>query len=270
MTKQVQDQIAAQLEISHGLAVITLNRARSYNAFDLALGEALVDALISCDEDRRVRAVLVTGNGPAFCAGGDIRQMMEHVERDGDAGRFLKTLTIRLHAAVATITHMPKPVVMAVNGPAAGAGFSLAMAGDVVLAAESATFTMAYTAIGLPPDGGISFHLPRLIGPKLAFELTCTNRSLSAAEAHALGIVSRIYPQASLLTGAKEYASALAKGPTEALARAKRLIAMGTENSLETQMEHERQAIAACGRSADFKEGIAAFLEKRSANYQGA
>jgi 2-(1,2-epoxy-1,2-dihydrophenyl)acetyl-CoA isomerase len=269
MTNHGKDEVAVQLEFSHSLAVITLNRPQSYNAFNLALGDALVDSLISCDEDRRVRAVLVTGNGPAFCAGGDIRQMMEHVERDGDAGRFLKTLALRLHGAIATISHMPKPVVMAVNGAAAGAGFSLAMAGDVLIAAEGATFTMAYTAIGLPPDGGISFHLPRSLGPKLAFELTCSNRALSAADAHALGIVSRLYPATSFLAQAKEYASALAKGPTEALARAKRLIAMGTENSLETQMEHERQAIAACGRSADFKEGIAAFLAKRSATFQG-
>jgi 2-(1,2-epoxy-1,2-dihydrophenyl)acetyl-CoA isomerase len=269
MTKPAPEEIAVRLEISQGLAVITLNRPRFYNAFDLSLGDALLDGLISCDEDRRVRAVLVTGNGPAFCAGGDIRQMREHIDRDGDAGRFLKTLTIRLHAAIATIARMPKPVVMAVNGPAAGAGFSLALSGDIVLAAEGATFTMAYTGIGLPPDGGISFHLPRLIGPKRAFELTCSNRPLSAADAHALGIVSAVYPATSFLSEAGAYAAALAKGPTEALARSKRLIAMGTQNSLETQMEHERQAIAACGRSADFKEAVAAFLEKRSATYQG-
>jgi len=269
MSQDPNQEPLVRLDVSGGLAVVTLNRPRAYNAINLLLAESLVDILIRCDEDRQVRAVLVTGAGPAFCSGGDIRQMQEYVARDGDGGRFLKSLTVYLHAAITTISHMQKPVVMAVNGPAAGAGFSLAIAGDLLLAAETATFTVAYTAIALSPDGGSTFHLPRLIGPKLAFELASSNRRLSATEARDLRIVSKVFAADQFLAEATAYASALACGPTEALSRAKRLIATGTENTLETQMEYERQAIGACGRTADFKVGVTAFLEKRVATYHG-
>ena len=257
------------LEVADGYAVITLNRPQAYNALDRALADGLLDSLVACDESSDVRAVLVTGNGAAFCAGGDIRQMQAYADRDGTASRFLKTLTVSLHGAIATIAHMMKPVVMAVNGPAAGAGFSLAMAGDLVIASDHAKFTVAYTAIGLPPDGSLSYHLPRLIGPKLAFELTCTNRSLSAAEARDLGLVAEVFPTAEFLASAREYVSILSRGATQALGRAKRLFAVSSESALETQMEYERQAIGECGRTADFQEGVQAFLGKRKASFQG-
>src|SRR5262249_44640360 len=153
------------------------------NAVNLELGRRLLDTVVRCDEDDNVRAVVITGNGPSFCSGGDIRQMMEVVARDGHAATFLKTLTVYFHETIATMAHMKKPVVTAVNGAAAGAGFSLALAGDLVLAADNAQFTVAYTAIGLAPDGSSTFTLPRLIGPKRAFELIYTNRPLSADEA---------------------------------------------------------------------------------------
>jgi len=133
MSQDPNQEPLVRLDVSGGLAIVTLNRPRAYNAINLLLAESLVDILIRCDEDRQVRAVLVTGAGPAFCSGGDIRQMQEYVARDGDGGRFLKSLTVYLHAAITTISHMQKPVVMAVNGPAAGAGFSLAIAGDLLL-----------------------------------------------------------------------------------------------------------------------------------------
>jgi 2-(1,2-epoxy-1,2-dihydrophenyl)acetyl-CoA isomerase len=258
------------LDIAEGLATITLNRPHAYNALDLALCDGLVRAAIECDENPAVRAVLVTGSGTAFCAGGDIRQMQEHVVRDGDAGRFLKQLAGQLHLALATFAHMAKPVITAVNGPAAGAGFSLALAGDLALASEAAKFTVAYTAIAVPPDGSLSFHLPRLIGPKLAYELACSNRSLTAAEACDLRLINAVYPAASFAVEAKGYAANLARGPTVALGQAKRLIALAAASSHETQMEYERQAIALCGHSADFKEGIAAFLAKRKAVFRGS
>jgi len=265
----VQEDRAVLLDIADGLATITFNRPHAYNALDLALCDGLLRAVIECDENREVRTVLVTGSGTAFCAGGDIRQMQEHVERDGDAGRFVSFLAGQLHIALATLAHMAKPVIMAVNGPAAGAGFSMAMAGDLVLASDAAKFTVAYSAIGAPPDGSLSFHLPRLIGPKLAFELTCSNRTLSAAEARDLGIVNKVYPASTFGAEAKSYALALAHGPTVALGQAKRLYALSAESTLETQMEYERQAIALCGRSDDFKEGIGAFLSKRKAAFRG-
>ena len=268
MSQQAQSENAVLLDVSDGYAVITLNRPRAYNAMNQDLADGLLDSLIACDENPGVRAVLIAANGPAFCAGGDIRQMQAHVESDGHAGRFLKTLTVALHCAIATISHMRKPVVTAVNGAAAGAGFSLAMAGDIVLAGSDARFTVAYTAIGLCPDGSLTHHLPRLIGPKLAFELTCSNRTLSAEEARELGIVAKIF-EAELHASAREYVAMLSRGPTQALGRAKRLFATSFENSLETQMEQERQLLAECGRTADFKEGIGAFLAKRPAGLQG-
>jgi 2-(1,2-epoxy-1,2-dihydrophenyl)acetyl-CoA isomerase len=269
MNPETSVEKAVLLEVADGYAVITLNRPRAYNALNHALAEGLLESLIACDENRDVRAVMITGNGAAFCAGGDIRQMQEHVDRDGHAARFVKALTVTLHGAIATIARMTKPVVTAVNGPAAGAGFSIAMAGDLALAADNAKFTVAYTAIGLPPDGSLTYHLPRVIGPKLAFELTCTNRTLSAEEARELGIVARVFPAAEFPSKAREFVAALAKGPTQAYGRAKRLYSSTFENSLETQMERERQLLGECGRTEDFREGIGAFLNKKTADFKG-
>lgn len=269
MSQQVQSEDPVLLEVVDGVGIITLNRPHVYNAMNQDLADGLLRCLITCDEDPNVRAAMIAANGPAFCAGGDIRQMQAHVERDGHAGRFLKTLTVALHGAIATISHMPKPVVTAVNGAAAGAGFSLAIAGDIVLGGSDAKFTVAYTAIGLSPDGSLTHHLPRLIGPKLAFELTCMNRTISAEEARALGIVAQVFPAAELHSSARDYVARLSQGPTQALGCAKKLFATTFENSIETQMEHERQLLVECGRTDDFKEGIGAFLAKKTASFRG-
>jgi 2-(1,2-epoxy-1,2-dihydrophenyl)acetyl-CoA isomerase len=257
------------LDVTDGVGWITLNRPKAYNALNRDLAVQLLDALIRCDEDDNIRALVITGNGPSFCAGGDIRQMMEAVARDGHAAVFLKTLTVSLHEAIATMAHMSKPVIMAVNGAAAGAGFSLAIAGDLVLAADNARFTVAYTAIGLAPDGSSTFTLPRLVGPKRAFELMYTNRALSADEAKELGLVNQVYPAAKFIEQVREYALGIAKGPTAALGYAKKLVTLSAQSSLETQMEHERRAIAATGRTADFREGADAFFAKRPPKFKG-
>jgi 2-(1,2-epoxy-1,2-dihydrophenyl)acetyl-CoA isomerase len=187
----------------------------------------------------------------------------------GHAAAFLKTLTVGLHGTISTMARMNKPVITAVNGAAAGAGFSLALAGDVVLAADNARFTVAYTAIGLAPDGSSTFTLPRLVGPKRAFELMCTNRAVPADEAKDLGLVNQVFPAAQFMEKAREFAVNVAKGPTVALGCAKKLLTLSAQNSLEAQMEHERRAIAACGRTADFREGADAFFAKRPAKFQG-
>jgi len=252
-----------------GLATITLNRQSAYNALDLATADKLLEALIRCDEDPAVRAVMITGRGAAFCAGGDIRGMLERVKTDGNASRYLKALTVRLHGLISTLVRMPKPVITAVNGAAAGAGFSLAIAGDLVLAADTARFSVAYTGIALAPDGASTFFLPRLIGAKRALELMYTNRAVSADEAKSLGIVNEVYPAADFEEKAKAYAAALAQGPTIAYGCAKKLVTLSAECSIETQMEHERRAIAACGRTEDFREGADAFFSKRRATFRG-
>ena len=264
-----QSDASVLLDVTGGVGWITLNRPKAYNALNTDMAERLLDAVIRCDEDDKIRAVVITGNGASFCAGGDIRQMIDSGASEGNAAPFLKTLTVSLHAAIATIAHMSKPVVMAVNGAAAGAGFSLALAGDLVLAADNARFTVAYTAIGLAPDGSSTFTLPRLVGPKRAFELMCTNRPLSADEAKVLGLVNQVFPKAEFIQRARKFAADLARGPTAALGYAKRLVTLSAQSSLETQMEHERRAIAACGRTADFREGTEAFIAKRPAEFQG-
>lgn len=267
MTTQIEPVVL--FEVSDGVGCITLNRPKAYNALNKEMAAQLLDALIRCDEDENVRAVLISGKGPSFCSGGDIREMMDAVSSDGHAAAFLKTLTVSLHEAIATLAHMRKPVIMAVNGAAAGAGFSLAIAGDLVLAADNARFTVAYTAIGLAPDGSSTFTLPRLIGPKRAFELIYTNRVLPASEAKDLGMVNQVIPAAQFSDQARAFAVGIAKAPTVALGYAKKLLTLSAQNSLETQMEHERRAIAASGRTADFREGADAFFAKRPPKFQG-
>jgi len=264
-----QSEPAVLLNVTDGVGWITLNRPKAYNAINTDLAARLLDTVIRCDEDDDVRALVITGNGPSFCSGGDIKQMMDAVASDGHAAAFLKSLTVSLHETIATMAHMSKPVIMAINGTAAGAGFSLALAGDLVLAADNARFTVAYTAIGLAPDGSSTFTLPRLIGAKRAFELTCTNRALSANEAKELGLVNQVFPTARFIEQAREFVAGIAGGPTVALGYAKKLLTLSAHNSLETQMEHERRAIGACGRTADFREGADAFFAKRSPKFQG-
>jgi 2-(1,2-epoxy-1,2-dihydrophenyl)acetyl-CoA isomerase len=265
----MQTEAAVLFDVADGVGWITLNRPKAYNALNRDMAERLLDALIRCDEDQGVRAVVIGGKGPSFCAGGDIKEMMTAAEKDGHAGAFLKTLTVSLHEAIATMAHMSKPVITAVNGAAAGAGFSLAIAADLVLAADNARFTVAYTAIGLSPDGSSTFTLPRLIGPKRAFELIYTNRAVVASEAKELGLVNQVFPAATFADQVRDFGIGIAKGPTAALGCAKKLLTLSAQNSLETQMEHERRAIAACGRTADFREGADAFFAKRPAIFQG-
>lgn len=255
-----------KLEIQDGVAHLTLARPEAANSINLAMAEELSDAAIRCDESPDVRAVLLRAEGRMFSAGGDIRAFAEDL--DG-LPTLIKKLTVPLHAAISRLTRMKAPVVTAVGGSAAGAGFSLAVSGDIVLAAESAKFTMAYTAVGLAPDGSSSWFLPRLIGQRKTAELMLTNRSLSASEAADWGLITRTVPDADLDSEAEKIALALAKGPTLAHAQIKSLLAGTMNQSLETQMELEARGIAAMAATADGREGVQAFLEKRRPNFQG-
>lgn len=254
------------LDIHDGVAEITLNRPDAANAFDADLFREFNDAVLRCDADAAVRAVIVTGSGRFFCAGGDLKSF---AAQGDDLPRHLKEMTLLFHGAVSRLNRMDAPVIMAVNGVAAGAGFSLAMAGDLALAAESARFTMAYTRAGLTPDGSSTYFLPRLVGLRRAKELTLTNRTLSAQEALAWGIVNRVVPDAELMPVARALAAELAQGPTRALGMAKRLLDSGLNTTLETAMEDEAQTIAAAARTEDGRAGIAAFLEKRQPVFRG-
>jgi 2-(1,2-epoxy-1,2-dihydrophenyl)acetyl-CoA isomerase len=253
-------------DVKDNIARITLNRPDSANALNAEMGKDLMHAALQCSEDPNIRAVILTGAGRMFSGGGDLKSFATHGE---NLAYHLKEVTTYLHAAVSRFTRMDAPVIAAVNGTAAGAGMSLACFCDLVLAAESAKFTMAYTRVGLTPDGSSTYFLPRIVGLKRALELTLTNRLLSAQEAQEWGIVNKVVPDAQLQAEADALAAQLVAGATGALGAAKRLLHSGWTETLETQMEHETQVIAARAHTADGREGIAAFLEKRAPQFKG-
>jgi 2-(1,2-epoxy-1,2-dihydrophenyl)acetyl-CoA isomerase len=248
------------LERADGVGTLTLNRPDAYNALDLTLGRDLFQASIELDEDPAVRCVVITGSGKAFCAGGDVKSFVDNL---GRIGAHVKELTTYLHGAISRLCRSDKPVIMAVNGVAAGGGFSLALSGDLVVAAESARFTMAYSRIAATPDGSSSYFLPRLVGVRRALELYLTNRPLTAREALEWGMITRVVPDGELTPSVRALARELAQGPSKAFGAAKRLFHQSTWESLETQMELEAQAIAASGRTEDFRAGVTAFADKK-------
>jgi 2-(1,2-epoxy-1,2-dihydrophenyl)acetyl-CoA isomerase len=252
--------------VKDGVATITLNRPEAYNALNLTLGRELFQAVLEADEDPAVRCIVVTGAGKAFCAGGDVKDFADNPDR---IGILIKELTTYLHGAVSRLARTMKPVVMAVNGIAAGGGMSFALSGDLVVAAESAKFTMAYSRIAASPDGSSSYFLPRLIGLRRALELHYTNRVLSAREALEWGMINRVHPDAEFPGAVSRLAGELAQGPTLAFGRAKWLFHQSTYESLETQMELESQAIAQSGHTEDFRNGVVAFAKKQPVTFRG-
>ncbi len=253
-------------DVTDGVATITLNRPEAYNALNLTLGREVFHATLEADESREVRCIVFTGAGKAFCAGGDVKDFADNPER---IGILVKELTTYLHGAVSRLARSMKPVIMAVNGVAAGGGMSFALSGDLVVAAESARFNMAYSRIAASPDGSASYFLPRLIGLRRAMELHFTNRVLSAREALDWGLVTRVHPDAEFPAAVTALARELAQGPTLAFGRAKALFHQSTWESLETQMELEAQAIAASGHTEDFRNGVVAFARKQPPSFKG-
>jgi 2-(1,2-epoxy-1,2-dihydrophenyl)acetyl-CoA isomerase len=254
------------LDVTAGVATITLNRPKAANGIDLTLGHALMQAAIECDENPEVRAVVLTGAGKMFCAGGDLKAFAGF----GDAlPARLKELTTYLHAATSRFARMNAPLICAINGVAAGAGMSLAVSGEFAIAGESTKLTMAYTGAGLSPDGSSSFFLPRLIGVRRTQELMITNRRLSADEALEWGLLSKVVADDALLEEAQSLASQLAQGPTRAYGQVKQLLATSFSETLETQLELESRGIAAMASTPDGREGIAAFVEKRAPKFSG-
>ncbi|MET0547109.1 MAG: enoyl-CoA hydratase/isomerase family protein, partial [Caulobacterales bacterium] len=203
------------------IARIVLNRPDAGNAISIPLAKEMMDAAIQCDEDESIRCVILAGAGRMFCAGGDIGGFREAGPR---AGYYLKEITAYMHNAVARLARMPKPLVTAVHGPAAGAGVSLAILGDIVLATPAAHFTMAYTAIGLTPDGGASWLLPRVVGMRKAQEFILTNRRVGAEEAVSIGLATRLVAPEALEEETQKLAEQLAAGATGALGRSRALL----------------------------------------------
>lgn len=254
-------------ELRDHVAHLTLNRPEAANAINYDLAAALEDASARCLEDPNVRAVLLTGAGKLFCGGGDLKSFAAQPE--ADLPGHLRKLTMLLHTAIQRFARMNAPLIIAVNGNAGGAGLSLALTGDIVLAGESTRFTVAYTRIALSPDGSSSYYLPRIVGLKRATELMLTNRAFTAREAQEMGIVTRVVPDAELLAEAEKIATELAHGPTLAYGGVKRLLYASLNNPLYEQMDLETEIIANLSRTADAREGITAFLGKRAAKFNG-
>jgi 2-(1,2-epoxy-1,2-dihydrophenyl)acetyl-CoA isomerase len=254
------------LERRGAVGWITLNRPEAGNALDLAATAALFQAAIACDEDATLRCVVLTGAGRMFCAGGDIREFAAHADH---LGTTIKQLTLHLHGAVSRLARMAKPLITCINGPAAGAGLALALLGDIALAAASAKFAAGYPGIGLSPDGGATWLLPRVVGLRRAQEILLLNAPLGAEQAAAIGLVTRVVADAGLLAETESLALKLAAGPTGALGRTRALLLSSAETGLDQQMALEAHAVAASGTGSDGREGIAAFLEKRQPAFVG-
>ncbi len=251
------------LDVRDGVARLTLNRPDAANGIDLSLARDLFDATLAVAADPTARVVLLSGAGKLFCAGGDLK---------GFAGRadlpsHLREILGPLHSAIANLVRGDAPVVAAVQGSAAGAGMGLVGASDLVVAAESTKFVMAYTGVGLAPDGSSSWFLPRLVGLRRAQELTLTNRVLSAAEALDWGLITQVVPDDELADTAGALAAKVARGAAPALARAKHLLHTSLEDTLETHLAREAEAISSASATPQGIEGVAAFVEKRKPEF---
>ncbi len=255
-----------RFELADNVARVTLDRPDAANAMNTQMTKDLLQVGIECDENPEVRAVLLRSEGRMFCAGGDLASF---TEAGKELPRRLKEMTVYLHAAITRLARGHAPVVAAVQGPAAGGGFSLACAADLIVASDQAVFSMAYTRAGLTPDGSSTWFLPRILGRRRTMELILTNRTLSADEARDWGLINEVVSADELDARAGDLARKLAAGPTWAYGTAKELVMRSSSEDLESQMEFESQAIANAARTEDAAEGIAAFFDKRRANFVG-
>jgi 2-(1,2-epoxy-1,2-dihydrophenyl)acetyl-CoA isomerase len=253
-------------EKAEGIATITMNRPERLNALDVRLGEELLRALKESGADGEVRAIVLAGAGRAFSAGGDVKAFSETLD---NAVPYFEQLISRLHPGIFEIRRSPKPVIARVHGFASGAAMSLTMACDMVVAAESARFNIAYGKVGLSPDGGSSYFLPRLVGPRKALEIFFTADFIDAKEAAGLGLVNLVVPDAELEKATRELALRLARGPAFALAMTKELVNRSLAETLEGQLDNEQEFILRAVTTEDFKEGVRAFVEKREPKFQG-
>jgi 2-(1,2-epoxy-1,2-dihydrophenyl)acetyl-CoA isomerase len=255
-------------EKSGGVATISLNRPKVLNAFNGALHEETYDALNSAAADDEARCIVLRGEGKGFSAGADLADV---VEDDGnpdgpDLGEYLRETYGRL---ITRIVGIEKPIVAALHGPVYGAGLGLALACDLRLAAESAKFSVAFIKIGLIPDAGVSFFLPRLVGLGRAMQMSMLGEALDAQEAHHIGLVNRVVPDEKLEEEASELAGHLTELPTQALGRIKQTLHKSFESDLAAALEAEAVGQTFCGYTEDHKEGVAAFFEKRDPTFTG-
>jgi len=255
---------ALRYEVADAIATITLDRPAARNALDAPLKRALMAALRQAGRDAAVRVAILTGSGPAFCAGQDLREAAAP-----GAPPLSTVLRSSYNPLILAIRRLDVPVIAAVNGVAAGAGVALALACDLRIAADSASFVLAFGRIGLVPDSGTTWFLPRLVGPARAAELALLGDPLTAAAAERIGLVNRVVPAADLEAETRSLAARLAAASPRALALTKRALNRSLETGLEAQLEEEAELQGIAGRTADHREGVAAFLEKRPPRFTG-
>lgn len=253
-----------KLEKAGGVATITLNRPEVYNAFNDGLSFELQDALKDCKRDDEVRVVVITGEGKAFCSGQDLKAAAGQENRS-----FRDSVTRRYNPMILAIRNMAKPVICRLNGVAAGAGCSLALACDIIVAAENATLIEVFVNIGLVLDSGSSYFLPRLVGSTRAFEMATMAPKISATQAADWGIVNKVVPAEELDAAVKAYTDFYANAPTKAIGLIKGMLNKSQHASLEDMLEYEGFCQEIAGRSDDYNEGTTAFLEKRKPEFKG-
>ncbi|HIG32721.1 MAG TPA: 2-(1,2-epoxy-1,2-dihydrophenyl)acetyl-CoA isomerase [Flavobacteriales bacterium] len=253
-----------QFELIEGVGKITLNRPDKYHSFIRKMALQLQNVLDKCNEDRTVRAILITATGKAFCAGQDLGEAT-----DPNGPDLTQMVQEHYNPIIRKIRNIEKPVVAAVNGVAAGAGASIALCCDIVVATESASFIQAFSKIGLIPDSGGTFFLPRLVGMQKAAALMMTAEPVSAKDAESIGMIYKVFSDESFEKESWKLASKLAKMPSKGLGLTKRLLNVTYSNNLEQQLDMEDKCQTIAGNTADFKEGIEAFFEKRKPNFKG-
>jgi len=256
-------------ELQENVAIITFNRPEALNALSLQLTKDLFSAVKQAI-DEKARAVVLTGEGRAFCSGGDLREMQLMWQKEGRIEAFMEEPLKALHDVILLIRETPVPFVAAVQGVCAGAGTNFALACDIVFAAQNATFNEAFVRIGLSPDCGGSFFLPRAIGEKLAAELFMTGETVDATRAAQFGMINRVVPADNLMTEALLMARKLALAPTASIGRIKQMLNASFANNLADQLDLEHRLQIESGKGSDFKEGVQAFFEKRAPNFTGS
>lgn len=254
--------------INNNVAVVQLNRPEALNALSLQLCIDLKAAFEKAIGDG-ARAIVLTGSGRAFCSGGDLRQMQAMWKKEGRIEAFLEDPLKALHDVIILIRETPIPFIAAVNGVCAGAGTNFALACDLIVAAEDASFNEAFVRIGLSPDCGGTFFLPRAVGEKVAAELFMTGGTVDADRALQIGMINRVVPADTLMDEAGRFAAKLAAGPTGAIGRIKKMLNASLSNTISQQLDLEHACQIESGKSADFKEGVAAFFEKRQPDFTG-
>ncbi len=256
-------------ELNETAAIVTMNRPEALNALSLQLTKDLRSAIEKAIADK-ARVVILTGEGRAFCSGGDLREMQQMWQKEGRIEAFLEEPLKVLHDVILLIRTTPIPFVAAVQGVCAGAGTNFALACDLVFAAENATFNEAFVRIGLSPDCGGSFFLPRAVGEKLAAELFMTGETLSAERALQTGMINRVTTAENLMSETLIMAKKLALAPTASIGRIKQMLNQSFSNDLPQHLDLEHKLQIESGKSNDFKEGVTAFFEKRQPNFTGS